>query len=122
MVDKTEFEKKLYQQQEELENEYLRRKKQYEQSQENIARIAYELNNIYAETTGVTRQVLGKLEAENSSFSKLEQINAGLSESSQEVYRRQRKKLDLEWEEYQVAYRKKQDMLAEKFSKYRRDQ
>lgn len=113
MTNKYDSEKKLYKRQEELEQEYFSRKKDYDKTLEKIAEIDSDLNNIFYEVSDMTRQILGELEAKPESFSKVTQINELLNDQSKEVYQLQKQKLINEWEAYQKEYRKKQDLLEE---------
>lgn len=121
MTNKYDPEKKLYKRQEELEQEYFSRKKDYDKTLEKIAEIDSDLNNIFYEVSDMTRQILGELEAKPESFSKVTQINELLNDQSKEVYQLQKQKLINEWEAYQKEYRKKQDLLEEEILKVRRE-
>lgn len=121
MTNKYDSEKKLYKRQEELEQEYFSRKKDYDKTLEKIAEIDSDLNDIFYEVSDITRQILGELEAKPESFSKVAQINERLNDQSKEVYQLQKQKLINEWEAYQKEYRKKQDLLEEEILKVRRE-
>lgn len=121
MTNKYDSEKKLYKRQEELEQEYFSRKKDYDKTLEKIAEIDSDLNNIFYEVSDMTSQILGELEAQPESFSKVTQINELLNDQSKEVYQLQKQKLINEWEAYQKEYRKKQDLLEEEILKVRRE-
>lgn len=121
MTNKYDSVKKLYKRQEELEQEYFSRKKDYDKTLEKIAEIDSDLNNIFYEVSDMTRQILGELESQPESFSKVTQINERLNDQSKEVYQLQKQKLINEWEAYQKEYRKKQDLLEEEILKVRRE-
>lgn len=121
MTNKYDSEKKLYKRQEELEQEYFSRKKDYDKTLEKIAEIDSDLNNIFYEVSDMTSQILGELEAQPESFSKVTQINELLNDQSKEVYQLQKQKLINEWEAYQKEYRKKQDLLEEEILKVKRE-
>lgn len=121
MTNKYDSEKKLYKRQEELEQEYFSRKKDYDKTLEKIAEIDSDLNNIFYEVSDMTSQILGELEAQPESFSKVTQINELLNDQSKELYQLQKQKLINEWEAYQKEYRKKQDLLEEEILKVRRE-
>ncbi len=121
MTNKYDSEKKLYKRQEELEQEYFSRKKDYDKTLEKIAEIDSDLNNIFYEVSDMTSQILGELEAQPESFSKVAQINERLNDQSKEVYQLHKQKLINGWEAYQKEYRKKQDLLEEEILKVRRE-
>ncbi|MCR1890903.1 hypothetical protein NSA16_06960 [Ligilactobacillus murinus] len=121
MTNRYDSVKKLYKRQEELEQEYFSRKKDYDKTLEKIAEIDSDLNNIFYEVSDMTRQILGELEAQPESFSKVAQINERLNDQSKEVYQLQKQKLINGWEAYQKEYRKKQDLLEEEILKVRRE-
>lgn len=56
MTNKYDSEKKLYKRQEELEQEYFSRKKDYDKTLEKIAEIDSDLNNIFYEVSDMTSQ------------------------------------------------------------------
>ena len=119
MMDK-EQEKKFLQKQAKLESEYFQHKKAYEQKQEEFVMLDHKLGQIYYEIAGVTYQCLRQNDATPQELSKVKRLHAELAEIARDAYRINRQKSELEWEEYRVDNRRKQDRLEAEFLQQRR--
>ncbi|NBH41761.1 hypothetical protein [Ligilactobacillus murinus] len=119
MIDK-EQEKKFFQKQAELESEYFQHKKAYAQKQEELVMLDHKLDQLYYAIADVTYQCLRQNDAELQELAKVEQLHARIAETARDAYRINRQKLELEWEEYCMGNRRKQDKLEAEFLQQRR--
>ena len=115
-----ELKRKIKLKQEELEDEYYAKRKEFSEKLDLFSQTNYDLSQMYNELNFNARQALKEMQSEPEYFTSAEQINQQLQSMNYEVYQTKRRKLLNEWEEYEEDYRKQKRNLEDDLDSIRR--
>lgn len=118
--NKDKLKYKIRLKQEELEDEYYAKRKEFNEKLDIFSQKNYDLSQMYNELNFNARQALKEMQSEPEYFTSAEQINQQLQSMNYEVYQTKRRKLLNDWEEYEEDYRKQKRNLEDDLDSIRR--